>query len=88
MSALRGTENGAHFRGADHEGLDQLYVGDEFCERRLPGQRGLEEAAHLCQELGASLVLTMPYLTDGGVAALVLCVCRGFSAVHDSLFCK
>ncbi len=81
MSALRGTENGAHFRGADHEGLDQLYVGDEFCERRLPEQRGLEEAAHLCQELGASLVLTMPYLTDGGVAALTRLLASSAAAV-------
>jgi hypothetical protein len=62
--------DGAHILGADLQGLDIIYVGDEFCQRRLPGQRELEAAARLCRERGLALALTTPYLTDKGVAAM------------------
>jgi hypothetical protein len=74
MTRLRGRENALVFRpdldpGACR-GFDRLYLGSEFCERRLPGDRRLGEAAALCRERGMALTLVTPYLSDGGVAEL------------------
>lgn len=47
-----------------------VYVGDEFCERRLPSPGALLKALEYCQAAGIRLCLATPCLTDDGTARL------------------
>lgn len=52
-------------------GTEQVvYIGDEFCERRLPAPEALVEALDACAAAGRRLCLATPCLTDAGLARL------------------
>jgi len=51
-----------------------LYIGDEFCERRLPSEEELMLALCKGNELGCSVTLVTPYVTDVGIARIALLV--------------
>ena len=78
MTRLRGEENAtfhvAQRPAAELQGF-RVYLGDEFCERRLPGRRQLQRAAARCREQGRDLVLATAYLTGRGIAALNRLLC-------------
>jgi hypothetical protein len=48
----------------------RLYIGDEFCERRLPTPALLAKAAGWAAENGRKLTLVTPNLTDNGIDRL------------------
>lgn len=49
---------------SDFEGV---YMGDEFCERRLPSILALENICNHYSRLNLDLTLTTPYLTNEGI---------------------
>ncbi len=59
--------------------FQRLYVGDEFCAKRLPSIKELERACELADNHGYEISLISPYLTDEelvGFSALLTCLGR------------
>lgn len=48
---------------------DRLYLGSEFCVRRLPGESGLREALEAAERRGLAFSLVTPFLDEPGLAA-------------------
>lgn len=48
----------------------RVYFGNEFCEKRLPGLKELKEVFDFCEDVGVSLTLLTPGVTDPGIARL------------------
>ncbi|MBU0504209.1 MAG: hypothetical protein KKG43_07500 [Candidatus Omnitrophica bacterium] len=50
--------------------FDYIYVGDEFCERRLPDSETISGIAEQCVKSGANLTLVTSYFTGEGIDRL------------------
>jgi hypothetical protein len=50
------------------EPYGRLYLGSEFCVRRLPDERGLQEAAATAARRGMAFTLVTPFLDEPGLA--------------------
>lgn len=51
-------------------GFERIYIGDEFCERRLPSILTLENIYNRYSERNLQLTLATPYLTNEGIEKL------------------
>jgi len=54
----------------------RFYIGDEFCERRLPSERMLEELRRIGVMKGGRITLVTPPLGEGGVAGVGKIIAR------------
>lgn len=61
------------FHRQDIEGIvsrpDRIYIGDEFCPKRLPDVKGLKNQLKAADQKGLPVTLLTPVLTDGGIKA-------------------
>ncbi len=48
---------------------DRIYIGDEFCPKRLPDVKGLKNQLKAADQKGLPVTLLTPVLTDGGIKA-------------------
>jgi hypothetical protein len=48
---------------------DRIYIGDEFCPKRLPDVKALKNQLNAADQKGLPVTLLTPVLTDGGIKA-------------------
>ena len=48
---------------------DRIYIGDEFCSKRLPDVKDLKQQLKAADQQGLPVTLLTPVLTDGGIKA-------------------
>lgn len=48
---------------------DRIYIGDEFCPKRLPDVKDLKNMLKAADQKGLPVTLLTPVLTDGGITA-------------------
>lgn len=63
------------------EAFDVVYVGNEFCERKLPSAHEFERLLSMCARLGKKVAFLTPYVSDAGMEVLgrhleVLIACK------------